>query len=56
MGNGKRKNKHAQALQRLGGQKGGQARQAQLTKQGRSALARMAAKARWKKAKQKKAG
>lgn len=51
----KRKNPHAVALGRKGGKKGGpiggKSRMASLTPKQRSALARKAAKARWKKAK-----
>jgi hypothetical protein len=43
------KNPHAQALGRLGGLKGGKARAAKLTAQRRKEIARLAAKARWKK-------
>ncbi len=43
------KNPAAVALGRLGGQKGGKARAAKLTKEQRSEIARKAARARWKK-------
>ena len=43
----KRKNPHAVALGRKGGKKGGPARAAKMTKEERSASARIAAKARW---------
>ena len=43
------KNEAAVALGRLGGKKGGAARAAALTPEQRSAIARMAAGARWKK-------
>jgi hypothetical protein len=43
------KNPNAQALGRLGGQKGGKARAAKLTAKRRREIARIAAKARWKK-------
>lgn len=43
-----RKNPHAQALGRLGGLKGGPARKAKLTTEQRKAIAKKAAKARWK--------
>ncbi len=43
------KNPHAVALGRLGGAKGGAARAARLSKKQRSASARKAALARWKK-------
>ncbi len=43
------KNPAAVALGRLGGQKGGKARAAKLTAEERSAVARKAARARWKK-------
>ena len=43
------KNPHAVALGRLGGLKGGKARNKALTKERRSEIARKAAKARWKK-------
>jgi hypothetical protein len=42
-----RKNPAAVTLGRLGGLKGGPARAAKLTKKRRSAIAKMAAKARW---------
>lgn len=42
------KNPHAVSLGRLGGQRGGKARAAKLTKTQRSAIARRAAQARWK--------
>jgi len=41
------KNPHAVALGRLGGQKGGKARAAKLSKEQRSEIARRAAAARW---------
>lgn len=43
------KNPHAVALGKLGGAKGGKARAAKLTKEERSAIARKAARVRWKK-------
>lgn len=43
----KPKNKHAQALSKLGASKGGQARAAKLTAKKRSAIAKKAAAARW---------
>jgi len=46
-----RKNLAAVALGRLGGLKGGAARAAALTPEQRSAIAKMAANARWEKAK-----
>lgn len=46
----KPKNKHAQALSKLGASKGGQARAAKLTAKKRSAIAKKAAVARWSKA------
>jgi hypothetical protein len=45
----KAKNPHAQALGRLGGKKGGKARAAKLTAKRRREIARIAARARWKK-------
>jgi len=45
----KPKNPHAQALGRLGGEKGGKARAAKLTAERRREIARIAARARWKK-------
>jgi hypothetical protein len=45
------KNRHAVALGRKGGKKGGPARAAKMTKEERSASARKAAKARWEKSK-----
>lgn len=45
----KPKNPHAQALGRLGGKKGGRARAAKLTAKRRREIARIAARARWKK-------
>lgn len=42
------KNPAAVALGRLGGKKGGKARAAKLTKEQRSAIARKAARARWR--------
>jgi len=44
-----KKNPAAVALGRLGGKKGGPARAAKLTKEQRSAIAKKAAAARWKK-------
>jgi hypothetical protein len=44
-----KKNPHAVALGRLGGQKGGKARAAKLSKRRRSEIARKAAQARWNK-------
>ena len=44
-----RKNPHAQALGRLGGTKGGKARAAKLSAKRRQEIARIAARARWKK-------
>jgi hypothetical protein len=41
------KNRHAQALSRLGASKGGKARAANLTERKRKEIARKAAKARW---------
>jgi len=46
-----KKNPHAVALGRLGGQKGGKARAKKLSKEERSAIAKKAAKARWSKQK-----
>lgn len=43
------KNPHAVALGRLGGQKGGKARKESLTPERRKEIARLAARARWKK-------
>lgn len=43
----KPKNKHAQALSKLGASKGGQARAAKLSAKRRSAIALKAASARW---------
>lgn len=43
------KNKHAQALSKLGARKGGYARAAKLTKERRQEIAREAVKARWAK-------
>ena len=43
----RRKNPHAVALGRRGGLKGGKARAAKLSSERRSAIARIAAKARW---------
>ena len=43
------KNPHAQALGHLGGLKGGKARAAKLTAKRRKEIAKLAAKARWKK-------
>jgi hypothetical protein len=48
----KKKNPAAVALGRLGGLKGGPARIAKLSAKGRSALARKAVTARWKKQRQ----
>ena len=45
----RRKNPHAAALGRLGGSKGGTARMKSLSAAERSALARKAARARWRK-------
>jgi len=45
------KNPHAVALGRMGGLKGGKARAAKLTKKERTAIAKKAAAARWKKSK-----
>ena len=45
------KNEAAVSLGRLGGLKGGPARMAQLTKEGKSELGKKAARARWDKAK-----
>jgi hypothetical protein len=42
------RNPHAVALGKLGGQKGGKARAAKLSKEQRSEIARRAAQARWK--------
>jgi hypothetical protein len=44
-----KKNQHAVALGRKGGKKGGPARAAKMTKEERSASAKKAAEARWKK-------
>jgi hypothetical protein len=46
-----KKNPHAQALSRLGASKGGKARASKLSPRKRSAIAKAAAKARWKTAK-----
>jgi len=43
------KNPHAVALGRLGGKKGGKARAEKLTKEQKSEIAKIAARARWKK-------
>ncbi len=43
------KNPHAVALGRMGGKKGGQARAKKLTPEERAEIARIAAKAKWKK-------
>jgi len=43
------KNPHAQALSRLGAAKGGKARAAKLSPKKRAQIARLAARARWKK-------
>jgi hypothetical protein len=43
------KNKHAQALSKLGSSKGGKARAILLTAERRIEIARLAAAARWKK-------
>lgn len=48
------KNPHAVALGRLGGKKGGKSRAKKLTPERRSEIARLAARARWKKAEEKK--
>jgi hypothetical protein len=48
------KNKHAQALGRLGGIKGGKARAASLRPEERSAIARKAVMARWEKVRKEK--
>lgn len=45
------KNKHAQALSKLGSSKGGRARAESLTPERRSEIARLAVKARWDKQK-----
>jgi hypothetical protein len=45
-----KKNRHAQALSRLGASKGGKARAANLSEKKRKEIARKAAEARWKKA------
>lgn len=45
------KNPHAQALSKLGASKGGKARAKKLSARKRSAIAKAAAKARWKVAK-----
>jgi hypothetical protein len=50
----KKKNPHAVALGRKGGLKGGLARAANLTPEERSASARKAVQARWKKANEKR--
>jgi hypothetical protein len=47
------KNPAAVALGRLGGRKGGRARAAKLTAEQRSAIARKAAKSRWKASKKR---
>jgi hypothetical protein len=49
-----KKNKHAQALGRLGGLKGGKARAAALRPEERSAIARKAVMARWGKVRKEK--
>jgi hypothetical protein len=46
-----KKNPHAVALGRKGGQKGGKARAAKLSKKRRSAIAKKAARARWRRKK-----
>lgn len=51
----KRKNPYAVALGRRGGEKGGPARAAAMTAEERSESARNAVRARWEKAKLKKA-
>lgn len=51
---GEGKNRHAQALGRLGGLKGGKARAASLTSEERSTIARQAVKARWARVKARK--
>jgi hypothetical protein len=43
-----KKNPHAQALSKLGSSKGGKARASKLSPRKRSAIAKAAAKARWK--------
>lgn len=48
----RRKNRHAQALARLGAAKGGRARWARLTPAERSALARRLAQLRWARVRQ----
>lgn len=48
------KNKHAQALGRLGGLKGGKARAAALPPEERSAIARKAVLARWERVRKEK--
>jgi hypothetical protein len=47
------RNPHAVALGRLGGKKGGTARAEKLTPEQRKEIARIAARARWKKAEEK---
>ncbi len=54
-GNGSHKNKAAVALGKLGGRKGGLARAKSLTPGQRTAIAKKAANARWKKTRQKRA-
>ena len=44
-----KKNPHAQALSKLGASKGGKARASKLSPRERSAIAKAAAKARWRK-------
>lgn len=51
----KRKNPHAVALGRKGGQKGGKARAAKLTPEERSEAARKAVRARWERWRARKA-
>jgi hypothetical protein len=50
-GAGSKKNPHAAALGRLGGLKGGRARADKLSAKERRAIARKAARARWKRRK-----
>lgn len=50
------KNRHAQALGRLGGLKGGKARAAALAPEERSAIARKAVLARWERIRKEKDG
>jgi hypothetical protein len=51
----KRKNPHAVALGRKGGQKGGKARAAKLTAEERSEAARKAVQERWRRWRERKA-